>query len=369
MIIAFSCIVATYTIKYLNIKKRYGTVNNRLLYRKMQKNKIIPNRENKRYKETKMLLVHTGWNISVEFFYILKYLVAFLVLVGSFIFVNANLGLQEGVIIEDLNYKRPSGQQIIEPNKDLIEEEKKTLKKVEEYLKTINSTTLDDNITIASVEAYLKGENIVYEGSEVLAKRLVLKLNTLNQIQNNPGIYIRVILITILSFFIPNLMGAVKIKVISSKRDWDILTMLTSYSITGRIPPYKIEKVIENMQEVTTLFRYQLQSFKEVLQADKKEEIKDKELNEFISSTVDEDLSEIFETLILAKEGGIKETIGNVDDKIESNIKWIEVKSRQARGVKVVFCIIPVFILMLLLFDYLMYGMTALNQGMIIDLQ
>lgn len=353
-----------YLIKqYFKLKKLYGKKNAKWMFNKKIKLKfIIPKEDSEAYERTKISILNIGWNITVEWFYLIKYILAVSVALGGFLVTTTNVNMTIENIHMDLNLGRSVSENQLETTDDLMLKEQTLLKEIEAYLE--NSNLEPDNIiAVDLVESYIKNRGEYYENPRVLAKRMLQKIQQLKVINTDPTRYIKILLYSFIGFMIPDILLLIKMYLIEGKKDWEVLHCMITYSITACIPPSTTLAVVENMQDVSTVYNNVLEEFKIAL------EKKDmKKANEIIELIEDEDMEQVFETLVLAEEIGIEATVENIDDQLESKLSWLEINSNMRRQIKVSIAFIPLMIIILMLFNYLMYYMNLVNRLLIIDI-
>lgn len=360
-ILIFGMATIFYVGQYISNKRKYGVSNTKVFFSQIKLLGIIPDKKNEKYKRFKKMLLAVDWNISVEMFYIIKLIIAFTILVVTLAITNTNVNLSMQRIENDLNYGRSVSDQQIEPTEELVRLEKELVLRVRGYLKSINLSP-NSSLALDSVRAFIESENVNYDSSSILAKRILNKIRELDLIVDNPVFLLMANLIAFVGYILPNILLALKIGLIQNNKDWEILHCMTVYSTNGKLPPYRIDKLIENMQDVTKIYRTQFEIFKDALRRDDKEE-----LDQIISSTLDDDLLQIFETLVLASEIGLEKTVSNIDDLLDQKVKWLEVNAKKRRQFKFMLAFVPVAFVLLALYVYSMQIFNMINQVVLVD--
>lgn len=370
----FSCIIAVYISlyivfcmfyikKYFKLKHYYGKENAKNKFFKSLKYKyIIPDKSGKTYNSIKFLLTNIGWNTPVEYFYFLKYSLAFVIMIGSLLITLTNVNLRINTIVNDLNYGRNITDYSVLPSAEMAKQESLLINETESYLNglPININEQDSQLF---VQAYIDSKNITYDSSQIVAKRVFLKLKEIERVKDNDSTYLFMIIMSYITFYVPNILMILKLKLMDGKKDWEAINCMTVYSVMGRLPPYKIDIIISSMRDISKIFKNIITSFGEAVKMKDKNEIDD-----ILNSVDDEGMAEVFETLVLASEIGVNETVDNVDDLLENKIKWIEITSKKRRQLKILIAFIPVTLIMLFLFQYLIYGLNLVNQNMFIEI-
>lgn len=349
-----------YLIKYISMRKKYGT-GTKMFLAGVKLPGIIPESKSPKYEKYKNLLLAAGWTITVERFYIIKCCMGFMILVISLMVVTTNSHTAIGNIRGDINYGRSMIDIPLETTEELMQIEEETLLKVDNYLKSVNLTP-NSPLALGSVEAFLRSEQINYDTPSILAKRMLMKVEKMQVIETNAMTLLMIIVIALVGYLVPNILLAVKLELIRNNRDWEMLHCMTTYSIVGRLPPYRVDTVIENMQDVSKIYANYFEIFKDAIYRNDR-----KEVERIINNTTDEDLAQVFETLALASEIGVNKTVDNIDDLIDTKIKWLEVNAQRKRQMKFMLAFIPVAVVLMLLYIYALQGLNMLNQLMVID--
>lgn len=342
------------------MRKKYGT-STKMFLAGIKVKGIIPKSKSSKYEKYKTLLLAAGWSISVEIFYILKCFIAFMVLSISLLVVSTDNHTTINNLKNDINYGRSMVDIPLETTEELMHLEELTLVKVNNYLKSIKLSP-NSPIALGSVEAFLRSEKINYDTPSILAKRMLMKIEKMQSLESNALSLLIILLITLAGYLVPNILLAIKLELIRNNKDWEILHCMTTYSIAGRLPPYRVDTVIENMQDVSKIYANYFEIFKDAIYRNDKQEVE-----MIINTTTDEDLAQIFETLALASEIGVNKTVDNIDDLIDTKIKWLEVNAQKRRQMKFMLAFLPVAMVLMLLYIYALQGLNMLNQLMVID--
>lgn len=311
--------------------------------------------------ETKRLLVNVGWRLSTEQFYMLKIFIALISLASAFAVVQTNRSIKIESIRKDINYKRNIADTGLLATKDLVAYEELLLEKSEIALSQYN-LDLNDEKSLEIIEATIK-EYASYEGYQIIAKRLLLKLQDIQSEKEDTMPLTMSLFFAYLMYTLPGLIGKIKIKLINNKKDWETLNCMATYNIIGRLPNCKIENLVSGMKEITTIYKDPLDNFGEAL---KKRELN--KCNKILETIDEEGMEELLEQLEVASEQGINVTLLTVEDIMQSKMEWLQITAIKRRKVKTSMAFIPISIILLLLFTYMMYGMTVISTSNFIEL-
>ena len=213
-------------------------------------------------------------------------------------------------------------------------------------------------------EMYLEKEYPERDTNKSLANRLVTKLAKVYMIKNDYTPYIKNIMYALVAFFIPDLAILFQLHLMKGKKDWEILHCLISYSVVASLPPKTPEAVLQGMSEVSVIYSDLIEEFRVELA---KGSLDDSKIEEIIDTVEDNDMQQILETLVVASEIGIDETVENIDDQLANKMEWMAINSTVRREIKTSMSFAFVVIIFLSLFDYLMYHMNMLNNMLFIE--
>lgn len=362
LIISFYFLVfLNIALKYRKVKKLYGTAYiSKKVIDTLKFKFLVPKYNSKRYDNTKYNLANTGWHLSVESFYIIKHFICFLTLIISMLITNTNIDINIKSISTNLNYgNNISGINIV-PNAEVVEKEQQLLKKVDRYLHDLDINIYNED-TIKYIETFIANENIDYDNPNSVALRVLQKIKDINSVENIK-MYILIILISYLMYSLPNYLVFIKLQLNDSKKDWEIINYMTVYSVIGRIPPYTIDNILDCMLDISKIYRPILNEFKDSLK-----ENKTKNIESIVDKINDDTMKEMLETIVLANEIGVLETVSSIDDMLENKMHWMDITSRKRRNLKSALAMIPIGIILLLMYNYLMSGLYSINQNMFIS--
>lgn len=345
---------------YLKLKKRYGVnTSKKIFLDNLHIPGLIPEKGDEKYQKIQALLLNTGNKTSVQMFFVYRYLIVLIMAIGAMLVINTNTKLDIQLLQSDVNFNRSMADYPLTVTPELIQDELNLLKEVKSYLSTINVKPTDTQAHDV-IKAYLQNKGRLYDSPDILAKRLLQKLEKEEMIKFDYKNYFLIMILCYVVYNIPVYMLRIKLLLIDSKKDWEVLNCLTTYSIIGNLPPYRVDYLIDNLIDISTIYSSTFEEFKKAL----KSKDKQRETTELINSVVNPDIQEILEILVLASEIGVEQTLENIDDLLDLKVKSLEITALKRRQIKSAIVMIPVFIILLLLFNYLMFGMTTLSQNM-----
>jgi hypothetical protein len=345
---------------YLKLKKRYGVnTSKKIFLDNLHIPGLIPEKGDEKYQKIQALLLNTGNKTSVQMFFVYRYLIVLIMAIGAMLVINTNTKLDIQLLQSDVNFNRSMADYPLTATPELIQDELNLLKEVKSYLSTINVKPTDAQAHDV-IKAYLQNKGRLYDSPDILAKRLLQKLEKEEMIKFDYKNYLLIMILCYVVYNIPVYMLRIKLLLIDSKKDWEVLNCLTTYSIIGNLPPYRVDYLIDNLIDISTIYSSTFEEFKKAL----KSKDKQRETTELINSVVNPDIQEILEILVLASEIGVEQTLENIDDLLDLKVKSLEITALKRRQIKSAIVMIPVFIILLLLFNYLMFGMTTLSQNM-----
>lgn len=355
IILILAILFSFYTLKFLRYIKFYGRVNSkRRIIQEIRKRFF---NGFKGYDKTKNLLVNSGWSLSVEELYAVKLGIVLLVLVFGVLIIRTNINIKINSIIVAASGSN-SDMNIILDSEDEAKE-RELIEDVGIHL-SVNGLAPDDDNAYEYVYGYLSENG--HMRSDLSAQRILKKLIDINAALDDYNGHLILILLAYAGYKLPDILAKTKILLINNKKDWECISYMTIYSVVGRLPPYKLDNIIYNMQDISVIYRHTLQEFDYALKAHDKYMVED-----ILNSVEDESMNEIMETMVLASEIGVVDTIDNIDDLLENKIKWMEVSARKRRGIKSTISLIPVAVILFMLYSYLMYGLNMVNQNMFMN--
>lgn len=344
---------------YLKLKKRYGiNTSKKLFLDNLHIKCLIPEKGEKKYQKIQSLLLNTGSNVSVQMFFVYRYLMVLGVAIGALLVINTNTNLDIQLLNSDINFNRSMADYPLTVTPELIDTELQLLQEVKSYLNTVNVKITDQQAQDV-IGAYLENKERLYDSPDILSRRIFQKLYKEQVIRFDYNNYLIIILLCYIVYNMPVYMLRIKLLLIDSKKDWEVLHCLTTYSIIGNLPPYRVDYLIDNLIDISSIYSNTFEEFKKALKSKNQQEA-----TALIDSVTNPDIQEILEILVLASEIGVEQTLENVDDLLDLKVRSLEVTALKRRQLKSAIVMIPVFIILLLLFNYLMFGMTSISQNM-----
>ncbi|HYE11775.1 MAG TPA: hypothetical protein VEF53_16540 [Patescibacteria group bacterium] len=360
--VIYMCI--SYAARNLKLKRlfsnEYVRVINRKTVRKLYP--FVPKPGSRKSIRTKHFLTSTGWKISVEGIYLLKWGM-FAVMVFMLVTIqttNASIELKD--IVQDINYNH----NIIETLK--AETEQNIV--LEKHLYILIDKELDKSeeiynkqrkqIYIEKIERLLSDQGLeVGEELRATAQRLYYKVLQTRMIRSSITPYVYIILFAILVYHLPDILGQVKRKLIEDKKNWEILNCMIVFSTFGRMPPYSVLHILEHMEIATEVYKPLLRALIEGL---KKGGRQAEAFDAALESVDRDELFELIETMKLAKVTGLVNSVDDIDETITNTIKWIEIENIKRRRVKMLYAMSAMAVVMGLGCIYFAYGLTIISN-------
>lgn len=356
-LIVFILIACVKLLYYRNLYKHYGQKNaSKIFYKNFGSKILCPDKKSKKYRNLQKLFLNIDWKLNVEQFYIYRYCIVFIILLIGLLVNQTNINIQNDLIINDVNYKRSIMDNSVMLSDELKDKERKLFYETQGYLINNNIPLKSENLS-EIIDEFIKSKKIDYDTIEAVSKRIYLKIIALSNRTNNLSKYTLILFFAYIGFNLPKILAKLKLILVNNKKDWDTLNCMTVYSLTARLPPYKIASVIENIISITQIYKNLFTDFQVFLQNNEKEN-----MEQLLNNVSDDNASEILETLTLANELGVNETVQNIDDLQENAVKWLEISADKKRQIKSIISIVAVFIVMFLLFEYLMFNLNSINQ-------
>lgn len=347
---------------YKNYKSKYGNKIAQQMYKKIIRGikPFVPSLNSKRYQTTELLLERVGWHrLGVEYFYVIKIFLA----TTTVLFLLLTTLSNNKIIIQQLVANIDIGKSID------LQQTSKTPEKIqlEEALFVTFSEIYKNNPNISRIEIENKlndflniNQITIEEEVDDLINRMLLKISLIEGINNGNTTYIQILIIALLIFHVPDILAYLKLALLENKKTWDAVYCMMVYSIFGKMPPYKIDLVIKNMELVSEFYQFKLIEFEQLLRSNDEESIET-----FIKQIKNEDFQEVLEMLNVSKRTGLLETVSDVEEMYSNSLDWIQVTNKRKRQFKYSLCLIPLTIIFLLLLLYFQYGMNEImNSGM-----
>jgi hypothetical protein len=357
------CLHLTFAARDIKLKKLFRQEYIRVIYAKTARKlyPFVPKQDSVKYKSTKKFLASIGWKISVESIYLSKwsmFSVTFFMLVTI---QTTNMMIELRQIVNDVNYNHNAIETLKEETQLNIVLEKQLFELVDENIEKGSQIYNKQNKTmyIEYIESLISKQGIEIDEVKSTAQRLYLKLLETRMMRNGVSPYIYILLISTLVYYLPDILGQIKRKLIEDKKNWEILNCMIVFSIFGRMPPYSVLNILEHMVIITEVYKPVLEALIEGLKKGGKQE----EAFDAALQAIDRDeLYELIETMKLARNTGLVNSVDDVDDSITNTIKWIEIENITRRHTKMLYAMSAVAIVMTLGCIYFAYGLTVISN-------
>jgi hypothetical protein len=355
-------------LRYRRIKKIYSTdyAKKSCLKSISRFLLLMPGYKSRRYKNSEGLIINSGLRISVEEFYLAKTL---LFVFGFIFFVSVqttNKFIQYNSIIGDLNMERTLINKV-DSNEYALNLEKDVFMHLDNSLsrKQVSLKELKDERNTGMLIEYIKVQisnkwSELGEHTEEMAERMYKKLIKIRSIEAEYLTYMTSLAAAIILYFIPNIIGHIKIVLIEDKRDWEILNYIYMFSMFGRMPPFSIKSVLSNILVVSDIYKPIINEALNGIKSGKGEEVFDGLLQKIDN----QELYELLEAMRLSMSTGLLNIVDNIDEMAINQLKWLEIKSIKRRRSKQVIAMIPVVLVMLASAVYFSYSLSTLSNPM-----
>jgi len=328
---------------------------------------LMPKYKSKRYRKAEGLIIDSGLRISVEGFYLSKTL---LCVVGFVFFISietTNTFMLYNSIINDLNIEKTVIDAVIEPDSNSMQLERDMFSYVDNDLPS-DKVTLKELISKQSSKMYIEYiENRIRskwsdleEDAAVIAKRMYKKLIKIRTIETDYFKYFTALAAAVLLYFIPNIIGHIKLKLIEDKRDWEVLNFIYVFSIFGRMPPFTVKNVLSNVLVISDIYKPIISEALNGIKSGKGEAAFDS----LLQRVENEELYELLEAMRLSISTGLLNIVDSIDEMALSQLKWLEIKSIKRRKSKQVIAMVPVVLVMLIAVVYFSYSLSTLSNPM-----
>lgn len=326
----------------------------------------MPGYKSRRYKNSEGLIINSGIRISVEEFYLVKTL---LFVFGFIFFVSVqttNKFIQYDSVISDLNMEKAfinavdSSEYTLKLEKDVFMYLDSSLPKEQVSLKELkderNTRMLIEHIKVQISNKWSE----LGEHTEEMAERMYKKLIKIRAMEAEYLTYMTSLAAAIILYFIPNIIGHIKIVLIEDKRDWEILNYIYMFSMFGRMPPFSIKSVLSNILVVSDIYKPIINEALNGIKSGKGEEAFDG----LLQKVDNQELYELLEAMRLSMSTGLLNIVDNIDEMAINKLKWLEIKSIKRRRSKQVIAMIPVVLVMLASAVYFSYSLSTLSNPM-----
>ncbi len=366
-IILFIAVANTY-IKYRHYKRLYGRHYKSLLYKEIYKKYkfMLPDEKSDKYKKLKKRLFDSGWNTSVYKFLAIKIFFFIFGLLFAVSVINTNKNSQINEITRDIYYGKMSNEHKIDKDKKLLKQEENIVLEMRKAVDAskINKENLKEYVDSVK-KVIIKEQYTGYESTEIVARRIIQKLVDIKEIEDNIDEYMLVLAICILLYFIPDIACVIRQYLIEDKKHWETVIAIFTYCIFAKIPPYKATVIVDNIIEVTDIYKMTFEKINYALRNGKGEET----INEIIKTNdLDEELFELLETIKLTISTGVHKTAESMEMLAQNTIEWQKIKQNNRRNKKYLILIPVLLIIFVLCFDYVMYGLTEIVSSFKLDI-
>lgn len=363
LIVILSLYIA-YAARNLMLKRLFSQEYIRVIHTKTVRRlyPFVPRHNSRKYKNTKRFLTSVGWKISVEGIYLCKWCMFALVFFMLITIQTTNRTIELREIVQDVNFNhnlvetlRADTQENIALEIELYDLIDKSIVKDDELFSKKNKqryiTFIEDTIVKQGIAI---GDDL-----KNTAQRIYYKVVHTRLLRNEITPYVYILLISILIYHLPDILGQIKRKLIEDKKNWEILNCMIVFSIFGRMPPFSVLTILEHMVIATDVYKPMLEALIEGLKKGGKQE----EAFDTVLEAVDRDeLYELIETMKIARRTGLVNSVENVDDSIANAIKWIEIENISRRRIKMLYAMTAMAVVMGLGCIYFAYGLTVISN-------
>lgn len=325
---------------------------------------FLPQPNGAKFKHIQKLITDAGWTISVESFYLVRVAmltVGFILLV-SVKFTNIEVSIQE--IVDDVNFKKSGFDTeaiYIKETAENIDKDRAIYDRVDTLFKDnsklFNVKLRDDNI--AEIEQIIINSGIeLAESTYAAARKNYFKLLAVRLIENDYTQYAAIFLLILALYFLPIFLAMIKISLIMSKKDWEVLNLINVFSIFGMLPPYDIKVVLENMLIVSNVYKPIITELYEGVKNAKGDELFDSVLEKIDN----DDMYKLIESIKISNTTGLLNEAEKLMRKNESRLKKIDIKNIKKREAKLRYALIPLALVMLIGSLYFMLGTNFISN-------
>ncbi|HYF75325.1 MAG TPA: hypothetical protein VD757_01950 [Candidatus Nitrosocosmicus sp.] len=328
---------------------------------------FMPSYKSRRYKAAEALIIDSGFKLSVEGFYLIKTALFIAGLVFFTSIQTTNIFMLYDSVINDLTLKRNlmdvsdrGGTERLELEREIFKYVNDMLPKEKAPLKELESS---NNIKMYTDYLELRIGNKwdrLEEDAGDIAERMYAKLLKIRAIETDYTVYFKSMAAAVSLFFMPNIIGSVKLKLIEDKRDWEILNYIYVFSIFGRLPPFNIKNVLINILVISDIYKPILSEALNGVKSGKGEAVFDG----LLKRVENQELYELLEAMRLSMNTGLLDMMDNIDGMAANQLKWLEIKSIKRRKSKQVIAMVPVVLAMLMAVVYFSYSLSTLSNPM-----
>lgn len=328
---------------------------------------LMPKHKSRRYCKAEGLIADAGLGISVESFYLAKTL---LFAIGFVFFVSiqtTNAFIQYDSIINDLNIEKTFIDMTVKPDSEKLQQEREMFKYVDALLPgdkaSLKELTKKENVKVYTeyiAEGIKSRWASAVKEDEAIAGRMYRKLLMIRTIEENRLVYFTALAAALFLYFVPNLIGIVKLKLIEDKRDLEVLNYIYVFSIFGRMPPHTIKNVLSNILVVSDIYKPIINEALNGIKSGNGEAV----FGSLLQKVRNEKLYELLEVMRLSMNTGLLGLVDNIDEMAVNELKWLEIKSIKRRKSKQVIAMVPVVLVMLMAVIYFSYSLSILSNPM-----
>jgi hypothetical protein len=327
----------------------------------------MPGFKSKRYKKTEELIIDSGLRISIEGFYLLKTLLFIIGFVFIISIQTTNAFILYDDIISDLNIERTMIDTAVVSDADTLQLERDIFNYVDSSIPK-NRITMKELADAQNSQMYIEYIEVqinnkwidLEEDIRAIAGRMYKKLVRIRTIEKNYLIYSTALGLALLLYFMPNIVGNIKLKLIEDKRDWEILNYIYVFSMFGRMPPFNIKNVLINTLVISDIYRPIITEALNGIKSGKGEGAFDGVLKR----VENQELYELLEAMRLSMSTGLLDIVDNIDEMALNQLKWLEIKNIKRRKSKQVIAMVPVVLIMLMAMVYFSYSLSTLSNPM-----
>ena len=219
------------------------------------------------------------------------------------------------------------------------------------YINTILSKYTEDyqQIILSAANDLKNITDIGLMGTDVYESALQVNL-----INNNISNYLFLLLVCFLAYNLPVYILQMKKFLLNSKKDWEIVNLITVASIDSS---NKVETVVSSLISASYVYNDVICEFKDIL---------DNNLNfaELLDNIDDDSLRELLETLIICKDIGLDNSKENINELLDFKLKYMDIIAKKKRSFKATISLVPISIILVMLFNYLMLGLNSITQNL-----
>ena len=351
--------------KYFKVRAVYGSGSWIKGYKLAQIRRLgflIPRLNAKGFKYSRRLLEDSGSRLNVEELYLIKWLLVLLVMMLFAGIYFTNLSYELGALREDLNFGKVVTDSPKQMSSEARQKEAALTKLIEGQRRRLDNLGRMGNKSsmIKTIQKLLEDKGIrLHEPPEIVAERLYYKLIWIRQKSSSMQPVLMALLLCYLAYMLPSALIHLFAMLKVWKRPLEVMSLYNVFSICGRVDPFDIRVVLQNMILVAEVYKPLLEELYENIKLNKGDSAYDAVLEKSSCENIKE-LVEILKTA--GGTGGIQNLILEVDQTSEYKMKWIEIDSITKREDRTKYVMIPVGLMLLLGMLYFSLGMTLVSN-------